>query len=59
MLFGMAGRLDPGMRQVVGTDDCPTGRGNFGGKCGVPLPHCNQRGHCGIVVKKERPSSLL
>jgi len=32
----MVGRMDPGMREVVGFGDRSTGRGNFGGECGAP-----------------------
>jgi len=36
----MIGRTGPGTRQVVGFGHRSTGRGYFGGECGVP--HCNQ-----------------
>ena len=42
MPFGMVGRTDPGMRQVVGFWDQSTERGNLGGKYGAP--HCNRWG---------------
>jgi len=40
MPFGIIGRTDPGMRQVVGFGDLSTGRGTFGGAFGAR--HCNQ-----------------
>jgi len=49
MCFGMVGRMDPGMRQVVGFGDRFTGGGNFGGECRAP--HCIQWLVCGISAK--------
>jgi len=48
--FGMVSRMGPGIRQVTGFGDRSTGRGNLGGKYGVP--HCNQWGLCGVAVRK-------
>jgi len=47
----MIGQIGPGMRQVVGFGDRSIGRGNFGGKCGVP--HCNQWVVCGVVAPSQ------
>ena len=35
--FGTVGRMDPGMRQVVGFGDRSTGKGNFGSNLGRPI----------------------
>ena len=37
IVIGVVGPLGPGMTQVVGIDDCPTGRGSFVWILGVPL----------------------
>ena len=42
MPFGMVGQTGPWIRQILGFGDRSTGRGNFGGKCGVL--HCYQWG---------------
>ena len=46
MRFGVVGRMDPGMRQVVEIGY----RGNFGGECGAP--HGNQWRVCDVAVRK-------
>ena len=48
--FDIMGRTAPGMRQVVGFGDRPTGRGTFVGKFGAR--HCNQWGLCGVGVRQ-------
>ena len=40
MPFSIIGQTGPGMRQVVGFGDQPTGRGTFGDEFGAR--HCNQ-----------------
>ena len=40
MPFGIAGRMGPGMKQVVGFGDRSTGRGTFGGE--FVARHCRQ-----------------
>jgi len=37
MSFRIVGQLGLGMRQVVGTGNCPTERGNFGVNVGCPI----------------------
>ena len=46
MPFGIIGQTGPGMRQVVGFGDRPTGTGTFGGEFGAR--HCNQWGLYGV-----------
>ena len=47
----------PGMRQVVGFGDRPTGRGTFGGEFGAR--HCNQWGLYGVCVRQRRDAALF
>jgi len=49
MLFGMADRMGPRMRLVVGFGDWFMGRGNFRANVGY---HCNRWGVCGVAVLK-------
>jgi len=37
MLFGIVGRMGPGIRQVIGFGDPTAGRGNFGANMGCPI----------------------
>ena len=50
-------RTGPGMRQVVGFGDRPTGRGTFGGEFGAR--HCNQWGLHGVRVYFRSDAALF
>ena len=55
--FGVIGRTDPGMRQVVGFGDRSTARGTFGGEFGTR--YCNQWGLYGVRVRQRRDVALF
>jgi len=57
MPFGIVGRTDPGMRQIVGFGDRSTGRGTFGGEFGAR--YCNQWGLYGVRVRQRRDAALF
>jgi len=57
MLFGIIGRMGPGMQQVVGFGDRFTGRGAFGDESGAR--HCNQWGLFGVRVLQRRDAALF
>ena len=57
MPFGIIGRTGPGMRQIVGFRDRPTGRGTFGGEFGAR--HCNQWGPYGVRVDFRSDAALF
>jgi len=50
MPFGVVCEVSWEIGVLDGGNDHQTGRGSFGGKCGVS--HCNRRGLCCIVVRK-------
>ena len=56
MPFGVVGRTDPGIRQVVRFGNQSTERGNVGRKFGAR--HCNQWGLYGVGVTVSQPTEL-
>ena len=57
MPFGIIGRADPGMRQVVGFGDRSTGRDTFGGE--FRARHCNQWELYGVRVHFRSDAALF
>ena len=57
MPFAIIGRMDPGMRHVVGFGDRSMGRGTFGGK--FEARHYNQWGLYRICVRQYHDAALI
>ena len=57
MPFGIIGRTDPRMRQVVGFGDRCTGRGTFRGE--FAARHCNKWGLFGVCMLQRRDAALF